>query len=86
MEYIKTKNLTKKFKRVKAVDDVSISIESGKIYGLLGPNGSGKSTFMKLVAGLFHPNKGSINSLRRTAKSFLPQSGYSLYADRTVLL
>ncbi len=61
MEYIKTKNLTKKFKRVKAVDDVSISIESGKIYGLLGPNGSGKSTFMKLVAGLFHPNKGSIN-------------------------
>jgi ABC-2 type transport system ATP-binding protein len=60
MEYIKTQNLTKKFKRVIAVDAVSISIESGKIYGLLGPNGSGKSTLMKLIAGLFHPNGGSI--------------------------
>lgn len=63
MEYIKTDNLTKKFGRVTAVDGVSISIESGKIYGLLGPNGSGKSTLMKLIAGLFHPTKGSISAL-----------------------
>jgi len=63
MEYIRTQNLTKRFGRVTAVDDVSIGIESGKIYGLLGPNGSGKSTFMKLVAGLFHPTKGGINVL-----------------------
>lgn len=62
MEYIKTQNLTKKFNRVVAVDSVSISIESGKIYGLLGPNGSGKSTLMKLVAGLFHKNSGSIEA------------------------
>jgi ABC-2 type transport system ATP-binding protein len=62
MEYIKTQNLTKKFRRVAAVDDVSISIESGKIYGLLGPNGSGKSTMMKLIAGLFHPTSGSIEA------------------------
>lgn len=63
MEYIKTDNLTKKFGRVTAVDGVNISIESGRIYGLLGPNGSGKSTLMKLIAGLFHPTKGSINVL-----------------------
>jgi ABC-2 type transport system ATP-binding protein len=62
MEYIKTQNLTKKFSRVVAVDNVSITIEGGKIYGLLGPNGSGKSTLMKLIAGLFHPNSGSINA------------------------
>lgn len=63
MEYIKTENLTKRFGRLVAVDDVNMSIESGKIYGLLGPNGSGKSTLMKLIAGLFHPTKGDINAL-----------------------
>lgn len=63
MEYIKTENLTKRFGRLVAVDDVCMSVESGKIYGLLGPNGSGKSTLMKLIAGLFHPTRGNINVL-----------------------
>ena len=60
MEYIKTENLTKRFGRLIAVDNVNICIESGKIYGLLGPNGCGKSTLMKLIAGLFHPTGGNI--------------------------
>ncbi len=83
MEYIKTDNLTKKFGRLTAVDNVSISIESGKIYGLLGPNGSGKSTFMKLIAGLFHPNKGRIKvfgePLRASHKAdiaYMPTESY----------
>lgn len=61
MELIKTSNLTKKFSSALAVDDASITLEKGKIYGLLGPNGSGKSTLMKMVAGLFHPTRGQIN-------------------------
>lgn len=60
MELIKTSNLTKKFSSTLAVDDANIALEPGKIYGLLGPNGSGKSTFMKMVAGLFHPTRGNI--------------------------
>lgn len=60
MEYVATHNLTKRFSMTRAVDDASIILESGKIYGLLGPNGSGKSSFMKMVAGLFHPSKGAI--------------------------
>lgn len=60
MEYVVTHNLTKRFSHVRAVDDATITLESGKVYGLLGPNGSGKSTFMKMVAGLFHPSKGKI--------------------------
>ena len=60
MEYVATHNLTKRFSQNRAVDDANICLESGKVYGLLGPNGSGKSTFMKMVAGLFHPSKGRI--------------------------
>ena len=61
MEYVATHNLTKRFSQARAVDDASITLENGKVYGLLGPNGSGKSTFMKMVAGLFHPSKGKID-------------------------
>ena len=60
MEYLKTESLCKNFGQVKAVKDASITLEKGKIYGLLGPNGSGKSTFMKLAAGLLHKNSGEI--------------------------
>ena len=63
MELVKTTNLQKAFGRLKAVNEVSISLESGKIYGLLGPNGSGKTTLMRLIAGLFYPTKGNINIL-----------------------
>ncbi len=40
---LEIKNLTKKFKEIKVLDDVSLTLESGKIYGLVGRNGSGKS-------------------------------------------
>lgn len=63
MNILKTKNLTKNFGSLCAVNDVSINIESGKIYGLLGPNGSGKSSLMKLVVGLLHAKSGDISIL-----------------------
>lgn len=63
MEILKTKELYKKFSKIVAVKDVNISLQPGKIYGLLGPNGSGKSTMMKMVAGLFYPSGGSIEVL-----------------------
>lgn len=53
-------NVTKKYGRDVALDDVSFSLEKGKIYGILGPNGSGKSTTLKMIAGLVFPSSGSV--------------------------
>lgn len=49
---IQTKNLTKKYKKKLAVNDVSFKVETGKVTGFLGPNGAGKSTTMRLMLGL----------------------------------
>ena len=60
MDYIITTNgLTKKYKNFTSVDNVSLHIRKGSIYGFLGPNGAGKSTTMKMLLGLTAPTKGS---------------------------
>ena len=53
-------NLTVKFGGLVAVDDVSLTIERDKIYGLIGPNGAGKTTFFNLVSGVYAPVSGRI--------------------------
>lgn len=59
--YILTlKNITKEFPGVKALDDVTINIERGTIHGLVGENGAGKSTLIKVLAGIYQPNKVEI--------------------------
>jgi len=55
---IEVKNITKLFKKQKALDDVSFSIHSGEIVGFLGPNGAGKSTMMKILTGFIPPTSG----------------------------
>jgi len=60
-EYVlKTKNLTKKYQGTHALHDVSVTMESGRIYGLIGQNGAGKTTLMRLITGLSFPTTGSI--------------------------
>ncbi len=60
MDYmITTEQLTKKYKSFVAVNDVSLHIRKGSIYGFLGPNGAGKSTTMKMLLGLTTPTRGS---------------------------
>ncbi|NIM46852.1 MAG: ATP-binding cassette domain-containing protein, partial [Candidatus Aenigmarchaeota archaeon] len=56
---IEIKKLTKKFGDLKAVDNFSLSIKGGELFGLLGPNGSGKTTTVKLLTGQIKPTKGS---------------------------
>lgn len=53
-------DLTKNYGSLRAVDNISISLESGKIAGLLGPNGSGKTTLIKMANGLLRPTSGKI--------------------------
>jgi ABC-2 type transport system ATP-binding protein len=50
--------LTKEFRGVRAVDDLSFRIEHGQVCGLLGPNGAGKTTTMRMLVGLLHPTAG----------------------------
>lgn len=56
---IQTENLTKRYKDFIAVNNLSLHVQEGSIYGFLGPNGAGKSTAMKMLLGLTKPSTGS---------------------------
>lgn len=58
--FIETKNLTKKFGGLAAVNNVDFHIEKGKINAIIGPNGAGKSTFFNLISGFHRPSSGSV--------------------------
>ena len=60
MALLEVKNLCISFGGLKAVDDFSVSIEKGQLYGLIGPNGAGKTTVFNLLTGVYKPDKGSI--------------------------
>lgn len=57
---LKTKSLTKSYQGKNVLQDVSVTLEAGKIYGLIGQNGAGKTTFMRLLTGLAFPTGGTI--------------------------
>jgi ABC-type multidrug transport system ATPase subunit len=90
---IKAEGLTKKFGRLVAVDDVSLDIEAGEIFGFLGPNGSGKSTVIRMLCGLLQPSAGraqldGLDVVQQTEEvkrriGYMSQR-FSLYEDLTV--
>ncbi|MBO5891497.1 MAG: ABC transporter ATP-binding protein [Oscillospiraceae bacterium] len=57
---LKLENVTKTFGDFKALDDLSMNIPKGAVYGLVGPNGAGKSTAIRLITGVYRPDSGSI--------------------------
>ena len=57
---LKTNNLTMQYKSQLALNQVSINVEKGKIYGLLGPNGAGKSTLLKVITKTIYPTSGEV--------------------------
>ncbi|SVD18300.1 uncharacterized protein METZ01_LOCUS371154, partial [marine metagenome] len=98
---IQTRNLTKTCKsflgrtEVKALEDLSLEIPRGEIFGILGPNGSGKTTTIKILLGLLFPTSGSAHILGKPATDvavkakigFLPEESYLykfLNADETL--
>ena len=81
------------YRPVTAVDDVSIAVRRGEIFGFLGPNGSGKTTTIRMLLGLVKPSSGSVEvlgmSVDRAMDKIRPHVGYmsqrfSLYNDLTV--
>jgi ABC-2 type transport system ATP-binding protein len=87
-------HLSKSFGDVHAVQDLSLQIEAGTIFGFLGPNGAGKTTTMRMLCGLTHPTGGHATidgadvwkhrHFVRTKFGYVPQR-FSLYRDLTVL-
>ena len=61
MDIIKTENLTKRFDRLVAVNNVTFSVKKGEVFGFLGPNGAGKTTTIKMLTTLLNPTDGSAN-------------------------
>lgn len=83
MAILECRGLTKYYGRKLALDHVDLSVEEGRIVGLLGPNGSGKSTFIKLATGLLRPKEGEIlldgqapGKYTKSIVSYLPDREY----------
>ena len=55
---LQTKNLSKEFPGVKALDNVNLSVERGEIHAIVGENGAGKSTLVKIISGVYHQTSG----------------------------
>ena len=76
---IQVKNLTKDFREVKAVDDLSFKVSAGQVYGFLGQNGAGKSTTIRMLLTLIKPSSGEIEifglNLQKHRKEILQQVG-----------
>ncbi len=94
MAQIEARGLRKTFGHLAAVDDLSLTIAPGEIYGLVGADGAGKTTTMRLICGALKPDSGEIKvcgfDLRRQTEQAREQIGYlsqrfSLYEDLTVL-
>ena len=57
---LEMKNVTKSFGKFKALDDLTMTVPKGSVYGLVGPNGAGKSTAIRLMTGIYRPDSGSV--------------------------
>ena len=90
---IEMNHLTKKYGNHVAVDDLSLTVEPGRIYGFLGPNGAGKSTTMNMVTGYIGATSGSVkvcgHDIFKEAEAAKKEIGYlpeipPLYPDMLV--
>ena len=71
-EAIRTCNISKFFGDFQALNDLSVSVSQGEIFGFIGKNGAGKTTFMRIICGLMKPSSGTLEIKKKAA--FLPQN------------
>jgi len=71
-EILRVENLTKRFKGLTAVDDVSFTVRQGEIFGLIGPNGAGKTTVFNAVTGFLKPDSGKVFFQNKEITGFEP--------------
>jgi ABC-2 type transport system ATP-binding protein len=90
MSTIEVDQITKNFGALRAVDDVSFSVEPGEIFGLLGPNGAGKTTTIRIMLDLFKPDRGCVSILggpmteaKKERIGYLPEER-GLYQDASL--
>jgi ABC-2 type transport system ATP-binding protein len=90
---IDIQGLTKRFEGITAVDDLSLTVEQGEMFGIVGPDGAGKTTTFRILTGVLTPTSGTATilgfDLRRESKAIKREIGYlsqrfSLYGDLTV--
>jgi ABC-2 type transport system ATP-binding protein len=91
---IETQGLTKRFKKVTAVDGLDLAVRRGEIFGLLGPDGAGKTTAIRMLCAIMNPSAGSarvagLDTVKEAEAikkriGYMPQQ-FSLYGDLTVL-
>jgi branched-chain amino acid transport system ATP-binding protein len=72
---LETEGLTKRFGRLVAVDDVSVSFDADEITSIIGPNGAGKTTFYNLLAGQYEPTEGSVHLKPRDGQEMVTVTG-----------
>ena len=94
MNCIEIQNLDKVFDSNKALDNINLTLEKGKIIALLGADGAGKTTLLRIISGLLCPNKGKIKTLNLNPVKeknklvkligYMPQK-FGLYEDLTVI-
>ena len=90
MHAIEMENVTKAFGAHTAVNELSLSVPVGSVYGFIGPNGSGKTTTLRMIMHILHPDSGEIEVLgERTTRAAHDRVGYlpeerGLYKSMTV--
>jgi ribose transport system ATP-binding protein len=78
MAYLETRNLVKKYPGVKALDNVSLSLDEGEVHALIGENGAGKSTLIKILSGAITPDSGEIFFNGASYKGFTTQQAMEM--------
>uniref|UniRef100_A0A7V5XGD6 ABC transporter ATP-binding protein n=1 Tax=Thermodesulfobacterium geofontis TaxID=1295609 RepID=A0A7V5XGD6_9BACT len=92
---IKVRNLSKDYRRLKAIEEVSFEVEKGEVFGLIGPDGAGKTTIIHILASVLEPSSGEayingINVVKESEKikkliGYMPQGlGLNIYDNLTV--
>lgn len=86
---IRTRQLTRRYREVMAVDGLDMAVRRGEIYGFLGANGAGKTTTMKMLVGLLRPDAGQVwidgHEMWSASASLAAKAALGYVADRTML-